>query len=53
MEKVNYPEISIIYVNQAYLTVQKDKQMYYGKHFLIGQVTEVSNSPENINSCIC
>ena len=53
MEKVNYPEISFIYINQVYLTIQKGKKMYYGNHFLIGQIIEASNSTENIDSCIC
>ena len=33
MKKVNYPENSIIYVNQAYLTVNNNKRIYYADFF--------------------
>ena len=36
MKKVNYPENSVIYVNQAYLTVQNSKKMFYVNFYLIG-----------------
>ena len=46
MEKVNYPENFLFYVNQGFLTVQKSKQMYHGKQFAYGKV----NVPKDIDS---
>ena len=46
MEKVNYPENFLFYVNQVFLTVQKSKQMYHGKQFVYGKV----NVPKDIDS---
>ena len=38
MEKINYSKNSLFYVNQAFLTIQKSKNMYYGNHFVLAQV---------------
>lgn len=53
MEKVNYPEYSLFYVNQAFLTVQKSKRLIYGEHFILGQVIEVVNIPNHIETYEC
>ena len=37
----NYPENSMFYVNQGYLTIQKHKKMYYADYFLIGQIVKL------------
>ena len=34
LEKVNFPENALFYINQAYLTVQKSKKIFYGEYFL-------------------
>ena len=47
MKKNNYPENSIIHINQGYLTVKNNKTMYYGDHVIIGQIIEAINPPEN------
>ena len=52
MKEVNYPENTISYVNQAYLTVQKNKKIYYCDHY-IGQIVEACNPPENIDTYMC
>ena len=49
MEKVNYPENFLFYVNQVFLTVQKSKQMYHGKQFVYGKVIEAANVPKDID----
>ena len=41
MEKVNFPENSLIYVNQAYLTIQKSKKIYYRDYYILGQIIEL------------
>ena len=33
--------------------IQKNKKMFYADYFLIGQMIEVSNPPENIDTYIC
>ena len=53
MEKVNDPENSILYLIRRYLMLQKNKKMFYADYFLIGQMIEVSNPPENIDTYIC
>ena len=50
MEKVNFPENPLIYINQAYLTVQKNKNIYYCDYFILGQIIEASNSLLNIET---
>ena len=32
IEKVNYTENTLFYINKAFLTIQKAKKMYYGNH---------------------
>ena len=46
MEKVNYPENTLFYINQAYLTVKKNKKIFYCNYFILGQIVENSNPPE-------
>ena len=53
MKKVNYPENLVIYVNQAYLTVQNSKKKFYVNFYLIGQIIEALNPPENIANYVC
>ena len=53
MKKVNYPENLVIYVNQVYLTVQNSKKMFYVNFYLIGQIIEALNPPENIANYVC
>ena len=50
MEKVKFPENTLLYVNQAYLTVQKNKKIYYCDSYIIGQIVEASNTLENIST---
>ena len=49
MEKVNYPENTLFYINQAYLTVKNNKKIFYCNYFILGQIVESSNPPENIS----
>ena len=48
MEKVNFPESTLFYLNQAYLTVKKKK--IYCDFFILGQIVESSNPPQNVSS---
>ena len=41
IEKVNYPENSLLYVNQGYLT----------NHFILGQVIPAANVPTDVDIC--
>ena len=50
MEKVNFPENPLIYINQAYLTVQKNKKIYCCDYFILGEIIEASNPPLNIET---
>ena len=53
MEKVSYLENALFYVIQAFLTAQKSKKMYYGNHFVLGQVIEAANIPKDIDAYEC
>ena len=48
MEKVNFPENTLFSVNQSYLTVKKIK-IFYSEYFVIGQVIEASNPPQDVS----
>ena len=36
MEKVNFPENILFYLNQSYLTVKKNKKNFYCDYFILG-----------------
>ena len=52
MEKVNFPENIILYLNQAYLTVKKSKKIYYCDFLILVQIVQASNPPEYMSSYI-
>ena len=47
---MNYPENTILYINQAYLTVKK--KIYYCDFFALGQIVEAVNPAGNILTCV-
>ena len=53
MEKLSYPQNSIFYISQAFLTLQNSKKMYYADHFIHSQVIAVANLSEDIDSYQC
>ena len=44
VEKENFPENSIVYLNQRYQLYKDNKKIYYADYFLIGQVNECFES---------
>ena len=50
---MNFPENSLFYINQAYLTVQKSQKIFYRDYYLIGQVHESANPPSDIQNYEC
>ena len=44
------PENSIMYLNQGYQSWKDNKKVYYIDYFLIGQVNECLNPPENLET---
>ena len=50
MEKVNFPENTLLYINQAFLTVKKNKIIFYCGYYVLGQIVEASNTPLDISS---
>ena len=44
------PENSIIYLNQGNQSWKDNKKVYYANYFLIGQVNECLNPPENLET---
>ena len=52
MKKVNVPENTLFYLNQSYLTVKKNKKIYYCGFFIVGQIVEASNPPEDMSTYV-
>ena len=50
MEKVNFPENSLLYINQSYFTVKKKKKNFYCDFFILGQLVQAANPPEDIST---
>ena len=50
MEKVNFPENSLIFTNQAYLAIQKNKKIFYCDYFILRQIIEASNLPNDFQN---
>ena len=50
MEKINLTENTWLYVNQAFLTVKKNKKIFYCDYFVLGQIVEASKTPQNSSS---
>ena len=53
IDKQNFPENSVIYISQGYLTIKDKKKLYYVDYYLIGQINECANPPENLEDYVC
>ena len=54
MEKKNFSENALCYVNQAYLsTVKNDELAIYNNNFIIGQMVVAANQPCNSDKYVC
>ena len=53
IEKANLPEMSILYINQAYQSYKDNKKVYYYDYFIVGQVTPCLNPPEDLKIYEC
>ena len=54
LEKVNMPENTLIYVNQAYLsTVKSGDIAMYNHNFILGQLITAANQPTDIENYVC
>ena len=52
LEKANFPENALLVINQACLTVQKSKKIFYREYFLLGQIHESAKPLANIQSYV-
>ena len=50
IEKVNFPKNTLLYVNQVYLTVKKNRKIFYCDYYVLGQIVQSSNTPQDISS---
>ena len=54
LEKVNMPENTLYYVNQAFISTVKNGDIaMYVQNFILGQLILASNQPKDINKYIC
>ena len=44
---------STIYLNQRYLTIKDNKRLYYADYYILGQIIECLNPPEDISNYVC
>ena len=52
-EKAILPENTIIYMNQAYQSYKDNKKVYYVHYYLLGQVNQCLNLPEDLQNYEC
>ena len=45
LQKSNYPEMTLMYVNQATLSYKNDHRIYYGNTYIWGQVIPLADLP--------
>ena len=50
LEKINFPENTLLYINQLYLTVNKCKKIFYCDFFMIAKIVAPLNPPQDIFS---
>ena len=48
LEKANLPKMTILYLDQAYLSCKDNKKIYYTDMYIIGQVVPLLNPPEDL-----
>ena len=54
LEKVNMPENTLFYVNQAFISTVKNGEIaMYIQNFILGQLILAANQPKNIDEYIC
>ena len=53
MEKVNYPKSTLFYVNEAHLTVEKNENIIYADHSIIGEIIPAANVPSDVENYEC
>ena len=52
IHKKNFPENAVVYINQAYLTVNDRDVMIYCNYAILGQIVVFRSPPENIDDAI-
>lgn len=52
MEKENYPENSVIYWNQGYLTIKDNKKCITQDFYILGQINECKDPPEDTQNYV-
>ena len=50
MVKVNFPDNMLLYINQAFLIVKKNKKIFYCDYYVLGHIVETSDTPQDISS---
>ena len=53
IEKANFRENNIIYINQAYQSYKDNKKLYYIDYYLLGQFNQCLNPPEDLKNYEC
>ena len=52
MEKEDFQENLIIFLNQGYLTIKGNRKLYYADYYIIGQANERIKPPEDLENYV-
>lgn len=50
MEKISFPENTLIFLNKSYLTVKKNNKMFCCDYFMFGRIIEASTTPQDMST---
>ena len=53
LDKEHYPENSVFYINQGYLSYKNNEKLYYANYYILGQVIECINPLEDVANYVC
>ena len=53
MDKNNFPENWILYIDQGYLTAKDNKRMFYAHYYILDQIIEAINPPKKVENYVC
>ena len=53
LDQESFPENSLIYINPGYLTIKDNRKHFYAGYYLIAQIDECANPPEDTENYFC
>ena len=53
LDQESFPENFLIYINPGYLTIKDNRKHFYAGYYLIAQIDECANPPEDTENYFC